>query len=177
MSTAKPDKRYSNIINDLTATNTKDILTAIKQLRKHGKAEAIPHLIKLYKNTSNEEVKSNLQDFFFDLKEQSATEAIIQEIENETSVELKTFLISIFWQSNLDASEHLQFLINQAIQGDYMTCVEVLTLIDSFDTTFQEEEIQDIDFDLADAIDSEDGDKKDILITLKNALPSLNIEF
>ena len=58
-----------------------------------------------------------------------------------------------------------------------MTCVEVLTVMDTFETTFQEEEIQDLDFDLADAIDNDNGEKRDILITLKNALTTLKVEF
>lgn len=177
MSTAKPDKRFDNIINSLSTDNTKDVLIAIKQLRKHGKPEAIPHLVELYKKTKDEEIKSSLQNFFFDLKDQLATEAIMQAIENEESLAIKTFLISILWQSSLDASEHISSLINQAINGDYMTCVEVLTVIDSFETTFQEEEIQNLDFDLDDAIDTEYSEKRGILITIKNALPSLNIEF
>ena len=177
MTATKTDNRYINIIKSLTSDKSKEVLTAIKQLRKHGKPEAITHLISLYKTTKDAEIKEVLEGFFFDLKDQTATEVLITEIENEDDVALKTFLISILWQSSLDASEHIHTLVTQAIKGDYMTCVEVMTVMDSFETTFQEEEIQDIDFDLADAIDSDDGEKRDILITLKNALSSLNIEF
>lgn len=177
MNIEKTNKRFSNIISNLSSKNKNDVLTAIKQLRKYGQPEAIANLVKLYKNSKDQEVIDSVRSFFFDLKDQSATEAIIFSIQNEDTVELKTFLISIFWESSLDASEHLPLLIKEAIHGDYMTCVEVLTLIDSFEATFQEEEIQDLDFDLADAIENEEGDKKDILMTIKEALTTLNIEF
>ena len=177
MSDPKTNTRFNNIINNLSSENNKDVLTAIKQLRKHGKPDAINHLVNLYKNTKDEEVKTSLRNFFFDLKDQSSTATLIEAIENEADIELKTFLISILWQSSLDASEHLKSLINEAINGDYMTCVEVLTVMDTFETTFQEEEIQDLDFDLADAIDNDNGEKRDILITLKNALTTLKVEF
>ena len=176
MSTVKTNSRFNNIIKNLSPKENKDVLTAIKQLRKHGKAEAITHLVDLYKKTTNEEIKISLQNFFFDLKEQSATEALVEIIETEDSLTLKAFLISILWQSSLDASEHLPNLISQAINGDYMVCVEVLTVIDSFETTFQEQEIQDLDFDLAEAIDNNE-ETKDILIAIKNSLTTLNIEF
>ena len=175
--TTKADNRFKNIIKDLNSVIEKDILTAIKQLRKHGKAEAIPHLINLYKKTENKEIKDHLTSFLYDLKDQSAVEEIIKAIEIESDSNNKVFLLSILWQSALDSSEHLNFLVNQAINGNYLICIEVLTIIDNFDGTFQEDEITDAEFDLNDAIEIADESKKEILITIKSALKSLNVEF
>ena len=173
----KKDKRFNNIIKNLSSKKEEEVLTAIKQLRKHGKPEAIPHLIHLHQTTKNEEVVNHITAFLFDLKDQTAAQPIINAIEQESNNQQKAFLISIFWQSALDASEHLSFLVKQAIIGDYMVAVEALTVIDNFESTFQEDEIMDIEYDLDEAIENESDEKKELLISFKSAIKSLNVEF
>jgi len=173
----KKDNRLNNIIKDLSSHKKDAILTAIKQLRKHGKPEAILPLISLHQTSTNQEVIDAATNFLFDLKDQSATSTIIDIIKNETNNKHKAFLISIFWQSALDASEHISFLVKQAVIGDYMVAVEVLTVIENFDTTFHEGEIIDIEYDLDEAIEEEESDKKQLLLSFKSVIKSLNIEF
>ncbi|MCO6499814.1 MAG: hypothetical protein J5I47_05480 [Vicingus serpentipes] len=177
MAQEKKDNRFNNIIKSLSSNKNEEVLTAIKQLRKHGKPEAIPHLLHLHQTTTNDEVINEITQFLFDLKDQSATETIINAIAKETNNSKKAFLISIFWQSVLDASDHLSFLVNQAIQGDYMVAVEAMTVIDNFETTFHEDEIMNIFYDLDEAIEHEEEDKKELLITFKEAIRSLSVEF
>ena len=177
MAQEKKDNRFNNIIKSLSSNKNEEVLTAIKQLRIHGKSEAIPHLIKLRQTTNNEEIINDVTNFLFDLKDQSATLTIINAIDKETNNSHKAFLISIFWQSALDASDHLSFLVNQAIKGDYMVAVEALTVIDNFETTFHEDEIMDISYDLDEAIENEAEEKRKLLLTFKEAIKSLNVEF
>jgi len=177
MAQEKIDKRFNNIIKNLSSNKEAEVLTAIKQLRKHGKPEAIPHLINLHQTSKNEKVVNQVTAFMFDLKDQNATQPIINAIEKETNNSHKAFLISILWQAALDASEHLSFLVKQAITGDYMVAVEALTVIDNFETTFHEDEIMDIEYDLDEALENETDDKKELLISLKSAIKSLNVEF
>ena len=58
-----------------------------------------------------------------------------------------------------------------------MTCIEVLTVIESYDSSFNEEEIEDLKFDLDEAIEEADIEKQKLLITIKSVLEGLNIEY
>ena len=58
MSESKKNNRINNIIVALSSTEEKKIFTALKQLRKHGKKEAIIPLIDLLSSTQNEEIKN-----------------------------------------------------------------------------------------------------------------------
>ena len=58
-----------------------------------------------------------------------------------------------------------------------MVAVEALTVIDNFESTFQEDEIMDIEYDLDEAIENESDEKKELLISFKSAIKSLNVEF
>lgn len=175
--TDKKNNRLKNIIKDLTSDNEKTVLTGLKQLRKHGKPEAIRPLVGLLKNSLNETIKVETISLLYDLKEQKVVDEIILAIEDDYFINEKAILISIFWQSSLDGSEYLSTFVKEAIKGDYMVCVEVLTVVENFDATFQETEVEDLKFDLDEAIDQEETEKRNLLIGIRKVLDELNLEF
>ena len=177
MAESKTGNRVKNIIADLSSLDEKKVFTALKQVRKHGKREAIIPLIDLLCSTTNEEVKNEIAAILFDLKDQSVVEDLIIALEDEKYTDEKSTLISIFWQSSLDSSEHITTIVKQAITGNYIIGIEVLSVIDNYDATFQETEIEDLKFDLDEAILSEDSEKKNLLISIRSAIDTLNLEF
>ena len=104
-------------------------------------------------------------------------EDIILAIERDEFIAEKPILISIFWQSSLDSSQYISAFIKEAIKGDYFVGIEVLSVIDNYDITFQETEIEDLKFDLDEAIEMEETDKKNLLISIRSAIDMLNLEF
>lgn len=175
--TDKKNNRFNNIIRDLTSKDETKVFTAIKQLRKHGKREAIKPLIETLSKTNNEEVKQEIINLMYDLKDQSVVDEIMLAIEDDLYENEKATLISIFWQSSLDGSDYLSTFVREAIKGDYMTCIEVLTVIENFDATFQETEVEDLKFDLDDAIEQEETEKINLLIGIRKVLDEVNLEF
>lgn len=175
--TTKKNNRLNNIINDLSSSDEKKALIALKQLRKHGKPEAIKPLIDVLKNSNKESIKTEIISLLYDLKEQNVVDEIILAIENDEFTNEKAILISIFWQSSLDGSAYLSTFIKEAIKGDYMTCIEVLTVVENFDATFQETEVEDLKFDLDEAIDQEETEKRNLLIGIRKVLDEVNLEF
>ena len=110
------NNRFNNIIKDLLSEDNKKNLVAIKQLRISGKPEAIEPIIEVYLNNNNTEIRNEISALLFDLKLEKAIDELIKAIASKKYVEIKPFLISIFWQAGLDVSNHLEFLIRQAIK-------------------------------------------------------------
>jgi len=173
----KKNTRLNNIITDLASSEEKKIFTALKQLRKHGKKEAIKPLIELLSSTNNDGIKDEITALLFDLKDQSVVEEIIAVIDSNSYSSENAILVSIFWQSSLDSSEHITSIVKQAITGDYIIGIEVLSVLDNYDTTFQETEIEDLKFDLDEAIEEDQSEKRDLLISIRMAIDALNLEF
>lgn len=173
----KKNTRLNNIITDLASSEEKKIFTALKQLRKHGKKEAIKPLIELLSSTNNDDIKNEITALLFDLKDQSVVEEIIAVIDSNSYSSENATLVSIFWQSSLDSSEHITSIVKQAITGDYIIGIEVLSVLDNYDTTFQETEIEDLKFDLDEAIEEDQSEKRDLLISIRMAIDALNLEF
>ena len=178
MAVKRNDNKFNNIIKDLQGNDTQKVLTAIKQLRKSGKLEAIEPLLDVYLVNKDSEVQQAITELLFDLKAENTTQAIINAIENDKYFSIKTFLISIFWQSGLDASNHLSYLVQEAVNGDFNVCLEALTVIENFDATFGEDEVNDLIFDVEETIDIEENEEKQkLLISLRMVLQQLNVEF
>jgi hypothetical protein len=177
MAEKKLGNRLNNIIIDLSSKDEKKVFTALKQVRKHGKREAIIPLIDLLCSTTNEDVKNKIAAILFDLKDQSAVEDLVIALEDEQYNDEKAILVSVFWQSSLDSSDHITTIVQQAIKGDYIVGIEVLSVIDNYDTTFQETEIEDLKFDLDEAIQTDETEKRDLLISIRSAIDELNLEF
>lgn len=134
-------------------------------------------MVSLLSTTNDEQVKSQILELLIDLKDQTVAEDLILTIEDDRFTALKPLLISIFWQSNLNGSEYINTFIREAIKGDYMTGVEVMTVIDSFEDTFQESELEELKFDLEDAINDSDEEKAKLLMGLRASLDNLPLEF
>ena len=177
MSEKKLGSRLKNIITDLSSPDEKKVFTALKQIRKHGKREAIIPLIDLLCSTSNEEIKNEIAAILFDLKDQNVVEDLIIALEDKKYEDEKATLVSVFWQSSLDSSAHISTIVQQAITGNYIVAIEVLSVIDNYEATFQETEIEDLKFDLDEAIEQEETEKKDLLISIRSAIDALNLEF
>lgn len=177
--TDKKNNRLTNIIKDLSSNEDKKVLTAIKQLRKHGKPEAIKPLVDLLNSSSIEAITNAIIELLYDLKDQNSVEEIMLCIEDDTYQEIKPTLISIFWQSKLDGSNYIASFIKEAIKGDYLTALEVMTVIDNFDeATFNEDEIMNLKYDIEEAIiDEESVEKVKLLNSIKTSLDNLTIEF
>ena len=177
MAELKNNKRITNIINDLSSSDEKKVFTALKQVRKHGKREAIIPLVELLCSTENTSIKNDITAILFDLKDQSVVEELIQAIESDKYTSEKAILISIFWQSSLDSSQYISTFIKEAIKGDYYVGIEVLSVIDNYDQTFQETEIEDLKFDLDEAIEIDTTEKTTLLISIRAVIDALNLEF
>lgn len=177
MAELKKNNRLNNIIENLSSSEEKKVFAALKQLRKHGKKEVIIPLIDTLHLSKNEDIKSEITNLLFDLKDQGVVENLVLSIENEKYILERPTLISIFWQSSLDSSQFISTFIKEAIKGDYLVGIEVLSVIDNYDSTFQETEIEDLKFDLDEAIESEQTEKRNLLISIRSAIDSLNLEF
>ena len=101
------NNRLNNIIKDLNDSDENKVITAIKQLRKHGNAKVIEPLFDKFISCNNTDIKEDITALLFDLKDESVVSELINLLSKEKFVEIKPFIISIFWQAAIDSSIHI----------------------------------------------------------------------
>jgi len=144
--------QQKKMVEDLS---DKDLKGKIKELRSLSQPGLTSLLIDRWYHTNDELLSTDLYQFFLDTKNQTELDYFIEAIENESYLEKQSDLISVLWQSSLDASDHIEKLVTIAIQGDFMTIIEVGTVIESFELGFEEQVILDAEYLVSEAMNEE----------------------
>ena len=171
--TDQGSKEQIKLISELSDS---DLFNRMHDFRHTKSAEVVKTLLTRWSLSKDDQLNEALLVLFKDLREQEDLPLILNALENESNLEKKNQLISILWLSALDASEHLLDLVNVALNGDYMTVVEVSTVIESFDIEFSEDEVMECMYQIDEKLlDVSDEDFTAMLINMKEVINLLNV--
>ena len=147
-------KKLVEIKKDLQSQEDVIVLEALKNVRKHGDASVIEHLVHVLITTDSDEVQGEVIQVFNTLKDAEVVEPIVDAVKNPKTKGYRNFLIGALWQAGLNVRGHLTFLVDTAMQEDYITAFECLTVIESADELASIEEIEQNLQNLASYIES-----------------------
>jgi hypothetical protein len=127
----KSRQKVEELIKILDLDNNIVITEAIELLRQEKPfEEAIGLLTSYYDKTNDRSVRKSIAGFMNDLKDQSACAEVIKEIRKEWKPDTISMLVSSCWQSGLNYSDFSIDLAKVFLQGDYVTAIECLTVIE-----------------------------------------------
>lgn len=173
---SQENKKLEKLKINLLSNSESTVIAAIDEIRLNGEAYLLPTIFELLADTDNPEIEASIIQLLFDLKNEDATPYLVDALNNQRLKYYYSFIISAFWQSSLDGSDHLSLFVNKAAKGDYMICLEALTVIENFDASFNEDEIQECIATITEAIDREkEKEKKDLLISIQEVLGQLSL--
>ena len=163
-------------IKKIEAMSDQDLLARLPSLRADALIGLTPLLIERWFKAKNETLKSELFKFFLDTKRQEELPYFLEAINKDEYAEVKNEILSIFWQSSLDLTEYLDELVEIALEGDYMTLIEVATIIETFEEEFDEEQVMNVIYLIEETIDSESDDERVKLLTnLRQVVSELSL--
>jgi hypothetical protein len=127
----RSDKKLKELTEILNKDNNLLITEAIGFLREDLPFEgAIGLLTSLYDKTEDYPLRKTIEGFMNDLKDQSATKEVINEIRKQWKSHTISMLISSCWQSGLDYSDYSYDMAEVFLKADYVTAIECLTVIE-----------------------------------------------
>ena len=127
----KSENKVKELIEVLNNDENIVITEAIELLRQEKPFEgAIGLLTSFYDKTNDMQVRKSIAGFMNDLKDQSACTEVINEIRKEWKSDTVSMLVSSCWQSGLNYSDYSIDLAKVFLQGDYVTAIECLTVIE-----------------------------------------------
>lgn len=91
---------------------------------------AIGLLAEYYDNSSDESISGLIEDFFNDIKYQSARPDVMAEIRKPWKHDTISMLVSSCWQSGMDYSEYSVDIAAVFLEADYATAVECMTVLE-----------------------------------------------
>jgi hypothetical protein len=127
----KSDKKIKSLNEILNKDNNIVITEAIELLRQEKPfAGAIGLLTAYYDKTDDFSIRKTITGFINDLKDQSVCQEVIEEIRKQWKPDTISMLVSSCWQSGLNYSDFSLDLAKVFLEGDYITAIECLTVIE-----------------------------------------------
>ena len=140
--TSKQKKINAQLIADLNSESETVVLETIKKIKSLATADIIPQLIEKWVNSAGE-VEHQLTELLFTLKDKEVIDPLVDVLDDEKMKEHRERIISIFWNAGLNPVDHLSTFVGIAVEGNFMECLECLTLIENLEPPFPEEEMMD----------------------------------
>lgn len=127
----RSEKKLNELAGILKKGNALFMARAIKSLRGEEPFEgAIGLLAEYYDNSSDEGISGLIEDFFNDIKHQSARPEVMAEIRKPWKQDTISMLVSSCWQSGLDYSEYTGDFAAVFLEADYATAIECMTVME-----------------------------------------------
>ncbi len=133
------EKTLQAIIKDLWASDEAIVLDAIKRARDEGDPSLIVPLLEMRATTESEKITDAIQNLLFDLSDNACLPPLIEALDDPKRRKIRSFILSIFWQSRLEATPYISTLTRIALEGNYMEALEVLTVVENLEGPFEEE--------------------------------------
>lgn len=127
----KSEKRLKELSSIFRKGDKTAISESIRALREEESFEgAIGLLASFYDGSEEKMIRKTIEEFFNDIKDQSARIEVIAEIRKPLKANTISMLVASCWQSGLDYSDYLTDMARTFLKGDYATSIECMTVIE-----------------------------------------------
>ena len=137
---AKKLKTAALLAEVLTATTAK-AKAALQSLKTYGDVTIIEPLIRFQGAEEGAELRADIHEFLADVHDDLAIPEFIRIAEEEDLAPFRNDVLNIIWNSKLDFSGYIDSIVTLAVEGDFMTAMECLTIIENMEGPFEELDI------------------------------------
>lgn len=131
MEKKKPSKTIEKILKGLYSAKNEEIEKALKLVPEKGDASLIIPLLELYQSTKSGKIKEGISRIVLQLKSTDTIEPLLEASKSDRFKDIRSFIVSAFWENDFDLSNNISDLTKLAVEGDYQTALEVLTVIEN----------------------------------------------
>lgn len=165
------NKKVLSIQKDLLSKDIKVVLKALKDVSEHGNPSVMPALLKATFLNGDQEARDAGLFILFNLKDNNCVDALFEALNDENYMEFHNLIAASIWEAGLNVDDRLIELVEMAVKHDYVTAIEIITIIENIETGFPYEEVTDASLTINEFIeDSEDENKNALLISLAETI-------
>ncbi|MGF7141110.1 HEAT repeat domain-containing protein [Roseimarinus sediminis] len=161
------------LISRLYSNTEAETLAAIDEIGQSGNSEYIPMLLDQLEKNDSSEVAQKIMRLLSEVKHTNAVPVLVSAIENAKSEEIKEQIVRACWENGLDYTNYLSTFINLLINGSYMLAFEAYTLIENTEGHLSETSAKAYIDQLKEALADASDDRKILLHSTIQFIPSL----
>ncbi len=168
-------QRIKKLRSGLASTDENEVLRAVKSAKEEGDARIVPDLIEVWAVTDNEDIRGQILQIFYDLKDSGATEHLLEALDHP-DIHDRSDLLAVFWNSRLDGSEKIDKFTEIAVEGSYQEAFEALTAIEEMEGPFEENTVMEAQLWIKTYYAQGEDEKKPIIEAIDQRLRKLQEE-
>lgn len=153
MTNTKNAKKVNQLFQDLYSSNSAKVTTALDALQVYGNHTVIKPLFEFIQKTTNDQSKKEAIEFLSNLKDTPSKAEIMKNVHNQDFKPIQNIILSTIWNSPLDYSEFLNEFVLLAVENNYLTSLECLTIIENLEGPFSEQSILESQLHLKDYLE------------------------
>lgn len=134
-------KTLDAIKADLFSGDDSKVMAALKKMEEQGDSSLVAPLIEAFFSTHQQELRSKMAGMLSELKVSGAHQAFADALNNERFAPIHSELMAFMWNSGINAPQHLPTIVRVSLKGEFMQTFEGITLIESMEGPFSEEQI------------------------------------
>ncbi|NQY67127.1 MAG: hypothetical protein HRT72_05305 [Flavobacteriales bacterium] len=169
----KVTKKDQKIIEELYSSDEEVVIKALDKIMEDGNKSIMPALIHVLSTTDKDIIKEGIQTIVCQLKDTASIELMILFLQVEKYSSIHNQLLTALWQTGYDCSKYLSLFVDIALNGDYLVCIDVLSIIENMKSTFEDEEIQNLVEKIEFSTQDTESKKSQLLSELTDTVRSL----
>ncbi len=159
----------------LLSANENEILKGLKQAKEHGSADMIPVIVKLAQFEGNDSITKSSYEILYNLKDEKSIPFLLEEIKKIKDDSYKAAITASLWESGLNTNNYIEEITELAINSEYLTCLECLTIIENIKGDIDSEKVENSIKSIGDHLIHAKKEDTVLLVELKKVLETLLI--
>jgi hypothetical protein len=139
---------------------------ALQDMRKRGDSTLVPTFLLAFAQTDDDELRSEFCHVLYDFKDVDAMNAVLDHLGDPALATIRPNMVAAVWQSGLDMRHRLPELVEVALSGDYMECLEVLTAIENMDPPTDVAMVEALNQRMHSVMADDVNEKEDLLLSI-----------
>ncbi|MFT4524519.1 MAG: hypothetical protein ACI85F_000664 [Bacteroidia bacterium] len=127
------DSVRKEVLEQLISLDEAVVNKALDKVRKSGDHTFVGPLMQRLITGDNTLVHAMVLQLFHDLKDKPSIDILIDELVDAKFDELRPKLLECVWQSGIDVRHRLDSIIDINLKGDFLVCLETLTIVENFE--------------------------------------------
>jgi len=141
MMATKTNKKIEEIRTNLFSSDEKIVLKALENVKKKGDYTFIEPLFLLTQNQDNISIKNEATSILQSLKISDAENELFRLMKEEDYYDQRGLFLSYLWNSGFFPTDRILTLTNYLLEGDFLTALEALTVIENMESPFDDEQL------------------------------------
>ncbi|MAW65676.1 MAG: hypothetical protein CMD18_05710 [Flavobacteriales bacterium] len=171
------NKKNLALQKDLLSSEKEQVIRGIREVAKSGSPAVVYQLLVATFKSGFPEALEEGKKVLFNIKDQNAVGELINALKDDLFKEFRAIIAASIWEAGLNAEDRLIDLVEIAVSSDYMTIVEISTIIENIESGFPYDEVTEASLIINEHLhEIEDESRISLLSSLAETLNSMAAE-